>query len=137
MILSRSLQSILALVIAASAVSAAPAASLVSTATLSTSRSASVSNTPLTTTTSVSASPSPTVSGSQTPSQVSTALGSTPTVPFAPEDPNYPLWGPESTIHPEPIRGQLGATLLGPENVPMELQNPDLLAPPSTDQGTV
>jgi hypothetical protein len=135
MILSRSLQSILALVIAASAVSAAPAASLVSTATLSTSASASVSNTPLTTTTSTST--SAIVSGSQTPSQVSTALGSTPTVPFAPEDPNYPLWGPESTILPEPIRGQLGATLLGPENVPMELQNPDLLAPPSTDQGTV
>jgi hypothetical protein len=135
MILSRSLQSILALVIAASAVSAAPAASLVSTATLSTSASASVSNTPLTTTTSTST--SAIVSGSQTPSQASTAFGSTPTVPFAPEDPNYPLWGPESTIHPEPIRGQLGATLLGPENVPMELQNPDLLAPPSTDQGTV
>jgi hypothetical protein len=62
---------------------------------------------------------------------------SSPTVPFAKEDPNYPLWGPDSTIQPEPIRGQLGAKLLGPENVPMELENPDLLAPPTTDQGTL
>ena len=26
-------------------------------------------------------------------------------------------------------------TLLGPENIPLELQNADLLAPPTTDNG--
>jgi oxalate decarboxylase len=34
---------------------------------------------------------------------------------------------------PQPIRGSDGASLLGPRNEPLEQQNPDLLAPPSTD----
>ena len=38
---------------------------------------------------------------------------------------------------PQPIRGVAGATILGPRNVPVELQNPDLLAPPTTDSGTI
>ncbi|KAL4067020.1 RmlC-like cupin domain-containing protein [Scleroderma yunnanense] len=70
-------------------------------------------------------------------SEVSSAPAATPTVPYASDDPNYPLWGPESNITPEPIRGELGATILGPQNVPVELQNPDLLAPPTTDNGHV
>jgi oxalate decarboxylase len=38
---------------------------------------------------------------------------------------------------PEPIRGDRGATIMGPRNVPLELENPDLLASPSTDSGTI
>lgn len=38
---------------------------------------------------------------------------------------------------PQPVRGNRGASILGPRNVPIERQNPDLLAPPDTDSGTV
>jgi len=37
----------------------------------------------------------------------------------------------------EPIRGDTGATILGPRNTPLEIENPDLLASPSTDSGTI
>ena len=36
---------------------------------------------------------------------------------------------------PEPVRGNLGAPILGPRNVPLERENPDLLASPYTDAG--
>ena len=36
-----------------------------------------------------------------------------------------------------PIRGDRGATILGPRNVPVETENPNLLASPRTDSGTV
>ncbi|KAF9239841.1 putative oxalate decarboxylase/oxidase [Melanogaster broomeanus] len=72
------------------------------------------------------------------PSASSAAPAATPTVPYASEDPNYPLWTEGSVgVTPEPIRGQLGATILGPQNIPMELQNSDTLAPPTTDNGAV
>jgi oxalate decarboxylase len=38
---------------------------------------------------------------------------------------------------PEPIQGNLGATILGPHNIPLERENPDLLSSPQTDHGTV
>ncbi len=38
---------------------------------------------------------------------------------------------------PEPIQGDLGATILGPRNIPLERENPDLLASPQTDAGTI
>lgn len=38
---------------------------------------------------------------------------------------------------PEPIQGNLGATILGPHNVPLERENPDLLVSPQTDEGTI
>jgi len=38
---------------------------------------------------------------------------------------------------PQPIRGDLGATIMGPHNVPVERENPDLLASPYTDNGTI
>jgi oxalate decarboxylase len=38
---------------------------------------------------------------------------------------------------PQPIRGPLGASILGPRNVPLERENPDLLASPATDSGTI
>ncbi|KAJ6472636.1 Bicupin oxalate decarboxylase oxidase [Mycena vulgaris] len=52
-------------------------------------------------------------------------------------DPNYQLWDGNSKITPEPVRGSLGATILGPQNVPVALQNADSLAPPTTDSGQV
>lgn len=38
---------------------------------------------------------------------------------------------------PEPIQGDRGASILGPRNVPLERENPDLLASPYTDAGTI
>jgi oxalate decarboxylase len=38
---------------------------------------------------------------------------------------------------PEPIRGDRGATILGPRNVPLERENPDQLGSPYTDSGTI
>src|SRR5258705_8457106 len=40
-------------------------------------------------------------------------------------------------IAPEPIRGTRGASILGPRNVPLEIENPSLVASPETDSGTV
>ncbi|KAI0661642.1 oxalate decarboxylase [Cubamyces menziesii] len=60
-----------------------------------------------------------------------------PTVPYASDDPNDELWNAHSDITPEAQRGRLGGTVLGPQNAPLELQNPSLLAPPTTDHGDV
>src|ERR671924_841202 len=38
---------------------------------------------------------------------------------------------------PEPIRDGLGASILGPHNLPLERENPTLLASPPTDSGTI
>jgi oxalate decarboxylase len=38
---------------------------------------------------------------------------------------------------PQPIRGDRGAPILGPRNIPLERENPDLLASPYTDAGTI
>ncbi|TFK84078.1 oxalate decarboxylase [Polyporus arcularius HHB13444] len=57
------------------------------------------------------------------------------TVPLASDDPNGILWLPDSDIIPTGQRGQLGGTVIGPQNVPIDLQNADLLAPPTTDHG--
>src|SRR5215831_10519342 len=38
---------------------------------------------------------------------------------------------------PQPIRGDRGASIMGPRNVPLERENPDLLASPYTDAGTI
>jgi oxalate decarboxylase len=47
----------------------------------------------------------------------------------------------EATQHngavPEPLRNGDGASILGPRNLPLEGENPDLMAPPRTDSGTV
>jgi len=37
----------------------------------------------------------------------------------------------------EPIRGERGGTILGPRNVAVESENPDMLASPYTDAGTI
>jgi len=43
----------------------------------------------------------------------------------------------ERADSPQPIRGDAGASILGPRNVPLERENPDLLASPYTDAGTI
>jgi hypothetical protein len=40
-----------------------------------------------------------------------------------------------SSDGPQPVRGDRGASILGPRNVPLECENPDLLASPYTDAG--
>ncbi|KAG6372246.1 putative oxalate decarboxylase/oxidase [Boletus reticuloceps] len=72
-----------------------------------------------------------------TASSTSAAASASPTVPYASDDPNAVLWTQDSNILPEPERGGLGGSILGPQNVPIELQNPDLLAPPTTDYGDI
>lgn len=76
---------------------------------------------------------------SETPdaSAVSSALAASETVPLASDNPNNILWLPDTDIVPEAIRGSLGATVLGPQNVEIDRQNADLLAPPTTDAGDV
>ncbi|KAG6918423.1 hypothetical protein DXG01_014602 [Tephrocybe rancida] len=55
------------------------------------------------------------------------------TGPFIGLDPNGPLWNANTPGDPQPIRGSLGAPLMGPTNTELVKQNPDLLAPPTTD----
>ncbi|MCC6614231.1 MAG: oxalate decarboxylase family bicupin [Anaerolineae bacterium] len=43
----------------------------------------------------------------------------------------------QSEDMPQPIRDNQGATIMGPHNVPLERENPDLLASPDTDAGTI
>lgn len=59
------------------------------------------------------------------------------TVTPASDDPNYVAWGPGYTGTPEATRGSLGSNVIGPQNVPLDLENPDFLAPPTTDAGEV
>lgn len=59
------------------------------------------------------------------------------TVPPASDDPNYPVYPPDVPGPAQPIRGDLGAAILGPQDIPIQQQNPDILAPPSTDNGDV
>ncbi len=59
------------------------------------------------------------------------------TVAPASDDPNYPAYPPGTSGPAQPIRGDLGATIIGPQNIPIQQQNPDIVAPPSTDSGDV
>lgn len=43
----------------------------------------------------------------------------------------------QSVRKPEPIDGDLGASILGPTNDSRERENPDILVPPRTDYGTI
>ncbi|KAJ6615865.1 oxalate decarboxylase [Mycena sp. CBHHK59/15] len=78
------------------------------------------------------------VSPSSPSDATSTVSGAEPstTVSFASTDPNLPLWGPDSGS-PQPIRESYGASILGPDNIPIDQQNPDLFAPPTTDAGSL
>ena len=65
------------------------------------------------------------------------AAAATATVAYASDLANGMMWNPDTTVDVQPIRGSLGATILGPQNIAIDQQNPDLLAPPTTDHGTV
>ncbi|KAF7789735.1 hypothetical protein EIP86_000681 [Pleurotus ostreatoroseus] len=71
------------------------------------------------------------------PSSVVSFAPASATVAFASDDSNGLLWTDTSNTVPEAIRGSLGANILGPQNIPVDLENADFLAPPSTDAGTV
>lgn len=71
-------------------------------------------------------------------SSAASAAEPSATIGFASENPNRLAFGASETEDaPQPIRDTLGASILGPQNVALDQQNPDLLAPPTTDAGTV
>ncbi|KAF8675634.1 Oxalate Decarboxylase [Rhizoctonia solani] len=76
-------------------------------------------------------------SASTVPSPTSDSSLPVPTVPYASDDLNESYLDKFQNELPEPIRGAAGAKLLGPQNVPIDRQNPDFLASPSTDNGAV
>lgn len=68
-------------------------------------------------------------------SNVPPAAETAPTIKL---DPNSQLWNESSKDKPEPIRGSLGAPIIGPtSDVPIDKQNADFLAPPTTDHGSM
>ncbi|KIP07653.1 hypothetical protein PHLGIDRAFT_105418 [Phlebiopsis gigantea 11061_1 CR5-6] len=72
------------------------------------------------------------------PTSTQSSTSPSPTVPYASDDPNVEVYAQNDNIaNPEPIRGTLGATILRSPNIPIELENPTLLAPPTTDHGTI
>ena len=73
------------------------------------------------------------VSGTST----STILPPIATVSPISLNPNEALWNASVVDTPQAIRGSLGATVIGPTDPAIVKQNPDLLAPPTTDAGTV
>lgn len=70
-------------------------------------------------------------------SATSAAAAPVETVPLASDNPNGILFLPDTNAVPQPIRGTLGANILGPQNIPIDRQNADLLAPPTTDAGNM
>lgn len=72
------------------------------------------------------------------PSASSSAPAAAPTVPYASDDPNYWLWTADSIdANPQPVREGLGADILAQQNIPMQLENSNALAPPTTDNGAM
>jgi hypothetical protein len=69
----------------------------------------------------------------------SISIVSAPSATVAPasDDPNYQAYPPGTSGPAQPIRGDLGANIIGQQNVPIQQQNPDVLASPSTDNGDV
>lgn len=66
------------------------------------------------------------------------SISPSPTVPYASDEANVETYPQNANMSdPEPIRGTLGASVLSTPNTPLELQNPSLFAPPTTDHGTM
>lgn len=74
---------------------------------------------------------------SDTSTATAAAAAPAETVPLASDNANGILWLPDTNIIPQAMRGPLGANILGPQNIPIDRQNADLLAPPTTDAGNV
>ena len=149
--MSRFLTSVLCAALLANAAAAAPAPQLASSApAVASSEPAAISSSAP-----ESASSAPAVASSaasivapviSSGTASASAEEASPTVPYASNNPNLLAWNPATTSgDPQPIRytsngdsdPPLGASILGPQNVPIDIQNPDLLAPPTTDAGTV
>ena len=69
-------------------------------------------------------------------SAVSSAAPESETVAPASDDPNFQVYPQGTNETPEAINGQLGASVIVPDNTALDQQNPDFLAPPSTDHGS-
>ncbi|CAE6392127.1 unnamed protein product, partial [Rhizoctonia solani] len=76
-------------------------------------------------------------STSTSPSPTTDSSYPSPTVPYASDELNESFLNKFQNELPEPIRGSKGAKIIGPQNVDIDRQNPDLLAPPTTDSGSV
>lgn len=74
---------------------------------------------------------------SSKPSGTESAIVATATVPYADDNANGVMWNSSYSGVPQAVRGTLGASVLGPQDVGLSKENPDLLAPPTTDAGTV
>ncbi|CCO33831.1 oxalate decarboxylase [Rhizoctonia solani AG-1 IB] len=74
---------------------------------------------------------------STSPSPTTDSSYPSPTVPYASDELNESFLNKFQNELPEPIRGSKGAKIIGPQNVDIDRQNPDLLAPPTTDSGSV
>lgn len=72
-----------------------------------------------------------------TGSSISSAPPEEETVSAASDFLNDQAYSQGTTETPEAINGGLGASLIFPDNIALDQQNPDVLAPPTTDQGTV
>ncbi|EJD06750.1 oxalate decarboxylase [Fomitiporia mediterranea MF3/22] len=70
-------------------------------------------------------------------STVGTAVPVTQIVAPAGNNPNFQPYPQGTDEIPQPINRDLGAPLMAPDNIAISQQNPDLLAPPSTDHGSV
>lgn len=83
---------------------------------------------------SVSAVPAPrNFLNNKAPSRILSARTTSPTVAYASDDANDVLFGTDSGQ-----RGALGSNVIGPSNNrPIVYENPDLIAPPTTDHGSV
>ncbi|KAF8752770.1 Oxalate Decarboxylase [Rhizoctonia solani] len=85
-----------------------------------------------------SSSLSPASASTSTPASATAATGTSaaavpsPTVPYASDDPNYSYLDRYQSGTPEPIIGAAGANILGPQNIPLERESPDFMAPPTT-----
>ncbi|THH19234.1 hypothetical protein EW146_g1882 [Bondarzewia mesenterica] len=123
--LSSLVSSLVGLIFLAVSISAAPAGSSAAVSSVS-----AISNV---------ASASVAVASSESPSSTSdaSAASPSPTVAFASDDPNTVIFSPGADVQPEAQRGTLGSTVIGPQNVEIDRQNPDFLAPPTTDNGDV
>ena len=69
-------------------------------------------------------------------SAVSSAPSEAQTVAPASDDPNNQVYPQGTDETPEAINGDLGASIIFPDNTELDQQNPDFLAPPSTDHGS-
>ncbi|KAL5525866.1 hypothetical protein ACEPAG_7203 [Sanghuangporus baumii] len=83
------------------------------------------------------ASPSAASTQSSVPaSAISSAPSEEQTVAPASDNPNNQVFPPDTDETPEAINGGLGASIIFPDNTELDQQNPDFIAPPSTDHGS-